>query len=238
MSRPRYDRPALYALTSGKAASCPTMASLSSGLMMWSQVTSGLAVAGLKACAPPGNAVSARLDPPEPGNGRRRAHRRRRERAGRLDHASCVDIFDADVHRHTVHVIERQRVAVEAGGVEARQRRPPRQPRARPRDRRGRPRRATARSHDPRAPRPEPSWRATPRSSRGRATAESGARRPSPLSRSRLGLRRRVARVVHPDLSRLARPIRVNDRKDLPGAASRRLVVVRPSASKKSSVTK
>ena len=32
--RPRYDRPALYALTSGNAASWPTICSLSSGLMM------------------------------------------------------------------------------------------------------------------------------------------------------------------------------------------------------------
>ncbi len=34
MSRPRYERPALYAFTSGNAASLPTSSSLSSGEMM------------------------------------------------------------------------------------------------------------------------------------------------------------------------------------------------------------
>src|SRR5438552_3926320 len=46
MSRPRYERPALYAFTSGNAESWPTIASLSSGLMMWSHVTIGLPGAG------------------------------------------------------------------------------------------------------------------------------------------------------------------------------------------------
>src|SRR5687768_3476756 len=41
ISRPRYDFPALYALTSGYAASLPMISSDSSGLMTWSQATTG-----------------------------------------------------------------------------------------------------------------------------------------------------------------------------------------------------